>query len=105
MSMSGFPVVVVLNGLPSSIARPRKGLAVKAMGKAYSVLRGYRPRNQSDAFSECEFLLKMRLSQSPAQVPFLKKITLSSSRHMPIDEIGSAPSIATKMLEIFRSRI
>jgi len=61
-----------LNGCPNTVIRPRSGLAARAIGKSYSAWRRHPHRDQAVAASECEFLLRMRLNQSPGHVLFLE---------------------------------
>lgn len=61
------------NGCSTTVTAPRASLAARAAGKLYSRWRGYPPRNQSSAFSECEFLLKLHFSKNAGHVLFLEE--------------------------------
>jgi glycosyltransferase involved in cell wall biosynthesis len=63
---------LALNGCPTTVVRPRKGIAVRGIGKAYSSWKGLPGRDQRLAAAEVEFLFRMRLSRSKGHVLFLE---------------------------------
>src|SRR5580704_6178381 len=74
-SRSGFsllPNALTRNGCPTITISPKDGFQARAMGKFYSIWQGYPRRNQAEAASEWEFLLRMQLSQTPGHVLFLE---------------------------------
>jgi glycosyltransferase involved in cell wall biosynthesis len=64
--------ILALQGYPVSVVRPRRGIAARLMGKAYSTLRGSPKGNQRMAAAEMEFLLRMRAAGASGHVLYLE---------------------------------
>jgi glycosyltransferase involved in cell wall biosynthesis len=75
-----FPESLRLNGCANRVVKPRQGVAIRAIGKAYSTWRGSPQRDQTMAASELEFLLRLRVKRSAGHVLFLDE----HLRYLPV---------------------